>query len=179
MKFYGTTIVAVKRGGRVAIAGDGQVTMEHSIFKHRAVKVRRMYHNKVVAGFAGSAADALSLFERFESKLEETRGQIRRAAVEFTKDWRTDRVLRRLEALMLVTDGETLLLLSGNGDIIEPDDGVIGIGSGGPIALGVARALLQYTELPAEEIARIALKITSDICIYTNDQITIEVVEPS
>jgi ATP-dependent HslUV protease subunit HslV len=174
---HATTIVAVQRGPQVAVAGDGQVTLENAIMKGTATKVRRMYGGQVAAGFAGSAADALTLFERFEGKLEETRGNLRRAAVAFAKDWRMDRVLRRLEAMMIVADKEGLLVLSGNGDVIEPDGGVVAIGSGGNFALAAARALLLHTELSAAEIAREAMKVAASMCIYTNDQITLEVVE--
>jgi ATP-dependent HslUV protease subunit HslV len=177
--FHATTILAVKRGGVVALVGDGQVTLENSVVKGTATKVRRMSGGKVAAGFAGSAADALALFERFEGKLEETHGQLRRAAVSFVKDWRTDRVLRRFEAMMIVTDGEGLFVISGNGDIIEPDGGAIAIGSGGNFALAAARALLEHTEMTAPDIAREAMKIAASMCIYTNDHLTVEVVEKS
>ena len=173
---HATTILAVQRNGQVAIAGDGQVTLDTAIMKGTATKVRRMYGGKVAAGFAGSAADALTLFERFESKLEETHGHLRRAAVAFAKDWRTDRVLRRLEAMMIVTDGGAILVISGNGDIIEPDGGAVAIGSGGNFALAAARALLQHTELPAETVVREAMKVAASICIYTNDHLTVEVI---
>jgi ATP-dependent HslUV protease subunit HslV len=172
--FQGTTVVAVARGGRVAVAGDGQVTMGNAVLKRTARKIRRLYEGQVLAGFAGSTADAFTLFEKFEAKLAEFHGNLRRAAVELAKDWRTDRVLRRLEALMVVTDGKDLMLLSGNGDVVEPDDGVIGIGSGGPFALAAARALVLHTDLPAGDIARDAVRVASDICIYTNDNIVAE-----
>jgi ATP-dependent HslUV protease, peptidase subunit HslV len=172
--FQGTTIVAVRRDGRVAVAGDGQVTMGSAVLKRTARKIRRLHDDKVLVGFAGSTADAFTLFEKFEAKLSEFRGNLRRAAVELAKDWRTDRVLRRLEALMAVTDGSDLILLSGNGDVVEPDDGVVGIGSGGSFALAAARALLLHTELPALEIAREAVRIASEICIYTNENIVAE-----
>jgi ATP-dependent HslUV protease subunit HslV len=175
-KIHATTILAVQKNGQVAVAGDGQVTLDTAIMKGSAVKVRRMYGGKVVSGFAGSAADALTLFERFEGKLEETHGHLRRAAIAFTKDWRTDRVLRRLEAMMIVTDGDTLLVISGNGDIIEPDSGAVAIGSGGNFALAAARALLGHTDLSAEEIAREAMQIAASMCIYTNDRLTVETV---
>ena len=174
-KIHATTILAVKRGHQVAVAGDGQVTLENAIMKGSAVKVRRMYHEKIVAGFAGSAADALTLFDRFESKLEETHGHLRRAAVAFAKDWRTDQVLRRLEAMMIVADTESLLVLSGNGDVIEPDGGAVAIGSGGNFAVSAARALLEHTDHSAPDIAREAMKIAAEICIYTNDKLTLEV----
>ncbi|MBW3623231.1 MAG: ATP-dependent protease subunit HslV [Armatimonadetes bacterium] len=172
-----TTIVAVQRGDRVALAGDGQVTLENAIMKGTAKKVRRMYGGKVIAGFAGSAADALTLFERFEGKLEETHGHLRRAAVSFAKDWRMDRVLRRLEAMMIVADREGMLVISGNGDVIEPDGGVVAIGSGGNFALAAARALLLHTELSAPDVALEAMKVAASMCIYTNDQLTLEVAE--
>jgi len=170
----GTTIVAVARGGRVAMAGDGQVTMGATVLKHTARKIRRLYEDRVLAGFAGSTADAITLFEKFEGKLSEFRGNLRRAAVELAKEWRTDRVLRRLDAVMVVTDGKELMLLSGSGDVVEPDDGVIGIGSGGPFALAAARAMLGHTELTAIEIAGEALRIAAGICIYTNDNLVAE-----
>ena len=170
-----TTILGVRYRGRIALGGDGQVTMGNTAVKHGAVKVRRLGGGSVLAGFAGSASDAISLFERFEGKLEEFRGNLMRAAVEMGKDWRTDRVLRRLEALLIVADGETSLILSGTGDIIEPDDGVIGIGSGGPIATAAAKGILSgEPDTSAEEIVRRALGITSGICIYTNDHISVE-----
>ena len=173
--FHATTIVAVRRNGQIAIAGDGQVTMENQIIKHNATKIRRMYHDKVLAGFAGSVADAFALFQKFEGKLEEHRGNLRRAALEMAKDWRTDRALRHLQALMVVADAKDLLLLSGTGDVIEPDEDVIAIGSGGSYALAAAKALLRFTELDAESIVREALKISASICVYTNESITVEV----
>ncbi|MCS6862619.1 MAG: ATP-dependent protease subunit HslV [Abditibacteriales bacterium] len=172
--FHATTIVAVRRKGQVAIAGDGQVTMENQIIKHNATKIRRMYHDKVLAGFAGSVADAFALFQKFEGKLEEHRGNLRRAALEMAKDWRTDRALRHLQALMVVADAKDLLLLSGTGDVIEPDEDVIAIGSGGAFALAAAKALLRFTEFDAERIAREALQIAASICVYTNENITVE-----
>ncbi|WP_027718404.1 ATP-dependent protease subunit HslV [Desulfovirgula thermocuniculi] len=173
--FYGTTIVAVRRDGRVAIAGDGQVTFgQGTIMKQQAKKIRRLYNNQVLAGFAGAAADALALFEKFEGKLEAYRGQLQRAAVELVKEWRTDRFLRRLEALLVVADRNHLLIISGSGEVIEPDDGIAAIGSGGPYALAAARALARHTALSAGEIAREALLIASEICVYTNDRITVE-----
>jgi ATP-dependent HslUV protease subunit HslV len=175
----GTTIVAVSRGGRVAVAGDGQVTMGNVVLKQTAKKIRRLHDGRVVAGFAGSTADAFTLFEKFEAKLSEFRGNLRRAAVELAKDWRTDRVLRRLEALMVVTDGKDLMLLSGTGDVVEPDDGVLGIGSGGPFALSAARALLLHSDLPAGEIAREAVRIASEICVFTNGNVVSEEIEGS
>jgi ATP-dependent HslUV protease subunit HslV len=170
----GTTIIAVSRGGRVAMAGDGQVTVGNTVLKHTARKIRRLHHDRIVAGFAGATADAFTLFEKFEGKLVEFRGNLRRAAVELAKDWRTDRVLRRLDALMVVTDGSDLMLLSGSGDVVEPDDGVIGVGSGGPYAMAAARAMLVHTDKPAIDIAREALRIASEICIYTNANVVAE-----
>ncbi len=170
----GTTIVAVSRDGRVAMAGDGQVTLGATVLKHTARKIRRLHEDRVLAGFAGATADAFTLFERFEAKLGEFRGNMRRAAVELAKEWRTDRVLRRLDALMVVSDGRDLMLLSGGGDVVEPDDGVIGVGSGGAFAQAAARALLRHTSLPAAEIAREALMIAAGICIYTNENATVE-----
>lgn len=172
--FQGTTIVAVSRGGRVALAGDGQVTMGAAVLKHSARKIRRLYNDRVLAGFSGATADAFTLFGRFEGKLEEFRGNLRRAAVELAKDWRTDRALRRLEAFMIVTDGKDLILLSGGGDVVEPDDGVLAVGSGGSYALAAARALLRHTEMPALEIARASLLLAAEICIYTNDSVVAE-----
>ena len=175
MEFHSTTIVAVKRGGKVAIAGDGQVTFGNStVMKTTAKKVRRLYHDKIVAGFAGSVADAFTLFEKFESKLESTHGHLQRAAVALAKDWRTDKILRRLEALLLVADKDTLLLLSGNGEVIEPDGDVAAIGSGGFYALAAARALVAHTEMTAAEIAKESLSIAADICVFTNQNIIVE-----
>jgi ATP-dependent HslUV protease subunit HslV len=174
---YGTTILAVRRKGVVAIAGDGQVTIGNQIMKAQAVKVRRLYHDKVIAGFAGAVADAFSLFERFEGKLEEFNGNLRRAAVELAKEWRLDKYLRRLEALLIAADGKETLLISGTGDVIEPDSEAIAIGSGGPMALAAARALCVETDLSAEEIVRKAMAIAADICIYTNREISVEVLE--
>ena len=169
-----TTILCVRQGPHVAMAGDGQVSFNNTVIKHHARKVRRVYHDRVLAGFAGSAADAFTLFARFETKLEEYQGSLMRAAVELAKDWRADRVLRRLEALLAVADRETSLLLSGTGDIIEPDDGLIGIGSGGPYALAAARALQRHTQLSARDIAEAAMQVAADICIYTNEHISLE-----
>ena len=171
---HGTTILAVRRNGKTAIAGDGQVTVGSTVMKHNAKKVRKMYNNKILAGFAGATADAFTLFEKFEAKLEQFHGNLTRAAVELAKDWRTDRVLRRLEALMIVADSERSFILSGNGDVIEPENGVASIGSGGPYALAAARALVDHTELDARAIVEQALKLAGDICIYTNKEITIE-----
>ncbi|OGL61090.1 MAG: HslU--HslV peptidase proteolytic subunit [Candidatus Tectomicrobia bacterium RIFCSPLOWO2_12_FULL_69_37] len=175
VKFRSTTILAVRYRGQTAMGGDGQVTMGQTAVKLGAIKIRRLSGGKVLAGFAGSASDAIALFERFEGKLEEYRGNLARAAVEMGKDWRTDRVLRRLEALLAVANQETTLILSGTGDIIEPDDGVLGIGSGGPIATAAARGLLSLEpDLTAAEVVRRSLDITADICIYTNHKITVE-----
>jgi ATP-dependent HslUV protease subunit HslV len=178
VELHGTTVVAVRRAGRVVLAGDGQVTMGNTVMKRTARKVQRLRGGKVLAGFAGSTADAFALAERFEAKLEERGGILRRAAVELAKDWRTDRLLRRLEALLIVADAEDLLVISGNGDVIEPDAGVAAIGSGGPYALAAARALLDVTELSAREIAEKSLRIAAEICLYTNDQITLEELGP-
>lgn len=171
---HATTILLVRRDGKTAIAGDGQVTVGNTVMKQNAKKVRKMYNDKVLAGFAGATADAFTLFEKFESKLEQYRGNLTKAAVELAKDWRTDRVLRRLEALMIVADGERTFVLSGNGDVIEPEMGIAAIGSGGPYALAAARALMEHTGLEARVIAEEAMKIAADICIYTNKEITIE-----
>lgn len=169
-----TTVLCVRRNGSVVMAADGQVTMGEAVFKHTAKKIRRLYQDKILAGFAGSTADAFSLFGRFESKLEQYAGNLGRAAVELAKDWRTDKMLRHLEALLIVADLNQTFLLSGSGDVIEPDEGIAAIGSGGPYALASARALMQNTELSAHEIAEKSLRIAGQICIYTNDQITIE-----
>ncbi|HHV08115.1 MAG TPA: ATP-dependent protease subunit HslV [Firmicutes bacterium] len=173
--FHGTTIVAVQRADKVAIAGDGQVTMgDKTIVKHGAKKVRRLYNGTVLAGFAGSVADAFTLFEKFEAKLEQYQGNLQRAAVELAKEWRMDRMLQKLEALLLVADCNRVLMVSGSGEVIEPDDDVAAIGSGGPYALAAARALMRNTGLTAAEIAAEALSIAAGICVYTNDQITVE-----
>lgn len=172
--FHATTVLAVRHGGRLAMAGDGQVSFGSTIVKQGARKVRRVYQDRVLAGFAGTAADAFSLFERFEARLESHRGNLRRAAVELAKEWRSDRVLRRLEALLAVADRETSFILSGTGEVIEPDDGLIGIGSGGPFALAAARALIAHSTLDAKAIATEAMRIAADICVYTNHQITVE-----
>src|SRR5207253_8020700 len=166
--------LAVRRDGHLAIAGDGQVTMGEGVIKHKARKIRRLYGEKVLAGFAGSTADALSLFSRFELKLEEFHGNLSRAVVELAKDWRTDRALRHLEALLLVADAKQTYLVSGNGDVIEPDDGIVAIGSGGPYALGAARALVKHTQMSAREIVEEALGLAGQLDIYTNEQIFIE-----
>ena len=175
MATHSTTILAVRKNGQTAVGGDGQVTIQNTVVKSGAKKVRRLFQDRVVAGFAGAAGDALALFERFEGKLEEHAGNLPRAAYELVKDWRTDRSLRRLEALLVIADKEHLLLLSGNGDLIEPDDGVVAIGSGGPYALAAARALVGHTDLTAEQVVREAMNIAADICIYTNHDITVEV----
>ncbi len=173
LELRATTAVAVLRGGRVAIAGDGQVTVGQMVMKQGAEKVRKIAKGRAVVGFAGGAADALTLLERLEAKFETYPGNVRRAAVELARDWRTDRMLRRLEAMMIVGDPETLLIVSGNGDVIEPDDGVVAIGSGGSYALAAARALIAHTELEAEQVVTEALRIAADICIYTNDSIKV------
>ena len=173
--FHATTIVAVKKGEHVAIAGDGQVTLgQATVMKHKARKVRRLFHGKVIAGFAGSVADAFTLFDKFEQKLEEYHGNLQRAAVELAKEWRTDKMLRNLEALLLVADAQNLLIVSGSGEVIEPDDGIAAIGSGGNYALAAARALAQHTDLSTPEIVREAMLIAASICVYTNEQITVE-----
>lgn len=173
-QFHGTTILCVRRNGKVALAGDGQITFGQTVLKHNAKKIRRMYNDKVIAGFSGATADALTLFEKFETKLEAHRGNIARAAVELAKDWRTDKILRRLEALLIVADKEHSFIISGNGDVLEPEDGIAAIGSGGPYAQAAAKALLEHSSLEPKKIAEEAMKITSRICIYTNDAITIE-----
>ena len=169
-----TTILALRHKGKVVVAGDGQVTMNETVVKGSAQKVRSMAGGKVLAGFAGSAADGMTLFDRFEGKLKEYGGNVTRAAVELAKDWRTDKLLRRLEALLVIASEESILLLSGTGDVIEPDGGVLGIGSGGPYALSAARALIKHTDLSAVEIAKEALGIAADICVYTNDNLTVK-----
>jgi ATP-dependent HslUV protease subunit HslV len=175
MKTRSTTILTVRREGVVAMAGDGQVTLGDAVLKHGARKVRRLHEGRVLAGFAGAAADAFALLDRFEDKLSSHSGDIVRAAVELARDWRTDRVLRRLESVLAVADVERSLLVSGSGDVIEPDDGVLGVGSGGGYAAAAARALLRKTDLPADEIAREALGIAAEICVYTNREIQLEV----
>ena len=169
-----TTVLAVCRNGRTVMAGDGQVSMDNMVLKHTTRKVRTLMDGEVLAGFAGSTADAVTLFEKFDAKLREYSGALVRAAVELAKDWRTDRILRRLEALLLVADREKILLISGNGDVIEPDEGVLAIGSGGPFALAAAKALMAHTELPPERVAVEAMRIAGDICVFTNHEITIE-----
>jgi len=174
MKVHATSVVAVRKDDCIAMASDGQVSIEHTIFKAGARKVQRLYDGQVLAGFAGSAADALTLFEKFEGKLQEYKGNLQRAALELVKDWRTDRVLRRLEALLVVGDAEYLYLISGSGDLIQPDEDVIGIGAGGGYAQAAGLALLHHSSLSAAEIAREAIRIASHICVFTNDQITVE-----
>lgn len=171
---HGTTILAVRRNGGSAIAGDGQVTLGPTVVKHGARKIRRLHNGQVLAGFAGSTADAMALFAKFEAKIEEYRGNLERAAVELSRDWRTDRVLRRLEAFLVVADRDTSFLLSGSGDVIAPDDGLVAVGSGGPYALAAARALARHSQLDAASLALEAMKIAAGICIYTNDSISVE-----
>jgi ATP-dependent HslUV protease subunit HslV len=171
---HATTILAVRRNGKTAIAGDGQVTVGNTVMKHNARKVRKMYNDRILAGFAGATADAFTLFEKFEAKLEQYHGNLTRAAVELAKDWRTDKILRRLEALMIVADAERSFILSGTGDVIEPEDGIAAIGSGGPYALAAARALTAHTTLNARQAVEAAMQIAGDICIYTNKEITVE-----
>ena len=178
MKIRSTTILAVRRDGKTAVAGDGQVTLENSVIKHHARKVRRIYNDRIVIGFAGTAADALNLSDRLQGKLERYNGNLMRAAVELARDWRTDKYLRRLEAVMVAVDPQQILLISGNGDVIEPDEDVIGIGSGGSSAQAAAVALLRHSDLDAKAIAREAINIAASICIYTNEQITVEEVSP-
>jgi ATP-dependent HslUV protease, peptidase subunit HslV len=172
--FHSTTILGVRHNGHAVLAGDGQVTFGDTVVKHSARKIRRLYGDKILAGFAGSAADSFALFSRFEAKLEQYRGNIERSAVELAKDWRTDRILRRLEAMLIVMDAESTFLLSGTGDLIEPDDGIVGIGSGGGYAVAAARALARHTTLDARTIAETAMSVAAGICIYTNSNVTIE-----
>jgi ATP-dependent HslUV protease subunit HslV len=174
MTFRGTTILMVRRGDKVAVAGDGQVTMGDMVMKHHAKKVRKLYQGKIIVGFAGSTADALTLFERLEAKLEKHQGNLTRAVVELAKDWRTDKMLRRLEALLLAVDATSAFLVSGTGDVIEPDEGVMAIGSGSPYALAAARALMGHTQLSAADICREAMKIAGSLCVYTNEEVVIE-----
>jgi ATP-dependent HslUV protease subunit HslV len=173
-KTHSTTIICVRKDGKVALAGDGQVTLGDTVIKHGAKKIRRLFNNKIIAAFAGSSADSFALFSRFESKLEQFQGNLSRAAVELARDWRTDKSLRHLEAVMIVADDKLTFLISGTGDLIEPDDGLLGIGSGGAYALAAARALSAFSDLGARQIAEEALKIAADICIYTNSNLTIE-----
>jgi len=177
MEMHGTTILAVRRGGRVAVAGDGQVTLNNNVVKHRARKVRRIYQEKIIVGFAGATADALNLSERLEEKLERYNGNLTRSAVELARDWRTDKYLKRLEAVMIAVDNRQIYLLSGNGDVIEPDAGIIGIGSGGVAAQAAAMALVEHSELSARDIATAAMKIAASLCVYTNMQVTVEELE--
>jgi ATP-dependent HslUV protease subunit HslV len=172
--FHGTTILAVRHRGGSAMAGDGQVTLGQTVVKHGARKIRRLHNGQVLAGFAGATADAMALFTKFEAKIEEYRGNLERAAVELSKEWRTDRILRRLEAFLVVVDKESAFLLSGAGDVISPDDGLVAVGSGGPFALAAARALMRHTQLDAPTLALEAMKIAAGICVYTNDAITVE-----
>lgn len=174
IEFHGTTILAVRRGKHVAVAGDGQVTIRDTIMKHSAKKVRKIYNDKIIVGFAGATADALNLYERFEGKLEQFSGNITRSAVELAKDWRTDKYLRRLEAILVAVDRDHLFLISGNGDVIEPDEGVLGIGSGGAYAQAAAIALIRHSDLDARTIVETAMKIAAGLCIYTNQDITVE-----
>jgi ATP-dependent HslUV protease, peptidase subunit HslV len=174
LAMHATTVLCVRRDNKVVIAGDGQVTMGEHVMKHTAKKIRRLFEGKVLAGFAGSTADALSLFERFEGKLQEFHGNLQRASVELAKEWRKDRALRHLEALLIVADSKGTFLLSGNGDVIEPDDGLCAIGSGGPYALSAARALARHTKLGAKEIAQEAMRVAAEICIFTNENVSFE-----
>ena len=171
---HATTILAVRHQDRTVLAGDGQVTFGNTVLKHNARKIRRLYNESILAGFAGSAADSFALFSRFEAKLEQYRGNLERAAVELARDWRTDRLLRRLEAMLIVADKKSTFLLSGTGDLIEPDDGIVAVGSGGPFALAAARALARHSQLDARQIAEEAMRIAGEICIYTNSNLTIE-----
>lgn len=172
--FEATTILAVRHKGKVVMAGDGQVSLGQTVLKHTARKVRKLYHDRVIAGFAGATADAFTLFEKFEAKLEQFNGNLTRSAVELAKDWRTDRVLRRLDALLIVADLESSLVISGSGDVVEPDDGAIAIGSGGNYALAAARVLMKHTQLDARAIAEEAMHTAASICVYTNDQVSVE-----
>ena len=172
--FRSTTVLAVRHRGRSVMAGDGQVTLGSTVVKHQARKIRRLYQDRILAGFAGSAADSFALFAKFEAKLDQYRGNLERSVVELAKDWRTDRVLRRLEAMLLVADGTSTFLLSGTGDLIEPDDGIVAIGSGGPYAMAAAKTLTRHSDLDAKAIAEEAMNVAADICIYTNSSITIE-----
>jgi ATP-dependent HslUV protease subunit HslV len=174
-----TTILCVRHRGRIVLVGDGQVTVGQTVMKRNAKKVRRLYQDRVLAGFAGAGADALTLFERFEAKLQQVNGNLKRAAVELAKDWRTDRLLRRLEALLVIADRETSLVVSGTGDVIEPEDGLCAIGSGGNFALAAARALVAHSDLSARDIAEAAMRIAADICVYTNDRLAVEEIEAS
>ena len=170
-----TTVICIRRDGQVAMAGDGQVTVGNTVMKHGAAKVRRLYHDKILSGFAGSAADAFALYSRFEAKLEEYRGNMERAVVELAKDWRMDKYLRQLQAMLIVANAERSYLISGTGDLIQPDDGILAIGSGGPFALSAARALVKHTQLSAAQVAEEAMRVAAEVCIYTNDHITVEI----
>ena len=174
MNFHGTTILAIRHNGKLAVAGDGQVTMNNTIVKHHAKKVRRIYNDKIIVGFAGATADALNLSERLEAKLERYNGNLTRSAVELARDWRTDKYLRRLEAVMIAADETNMFLISGSGDVIEPDEGIMGIGSGGTCALAAATALIKHSDLDARNIVEAAMKIAGSICVFTNDSFTIE-----
>lgn len=174
MKTHGTTILAVRHNGKIAVAGDGQVTLKDNVVKHHAKKVRRIYNNQIIVGFAGATADSLNLSERLEEKLERYNGNLTRSAVELARDWRTDRYLRRLEAIMVAVDADSMYLISGNGDVIEPDEGIVGIGSGGVAAQAAATALLNYTDLDSRGVVEAAMKIAASLCIYTNTTVTIE-----
>lgn len=174
MNFHGTTILAVRHNGKLAVAGDGQVTMNNTVVKHHAKKVRRIYNDRIIVGFAGATADALNLSERLEAKLERYNGNLTRSAVELARDWRTDKYLRRLEAVMIAADETNMFLISGNGDVIEPDEGIMGIGSGGTSAMSAATALIQHSDLDARSIVEEAMKIAASICVFTNDSFTIE-----
>jgi len=174
MKFHGTTILAVRHKGKAAVAGDGQVTLNNTVIKHKAKKVRRIYNDRIIVGFAGATADALNLSERLEKKLERYNGNLTRSAVELARDWRTDKYLRRLEAIMIAVDDKNMFLISGNGDVIEPDEGLMGVGSGGVGAQAAAKAMLRNTDMDAVEIVKEAMKIASSLCVFTNDTITIE-----
>ncbi|HEY0159304.1 MAG TPA: ATP-dependent protease subunit HslV [Thermoanaerobaculia bacterium] len=169
-----TTVICVRRDGQVAMAGDGQVTVGNTVMKHGAAKVRRLYHDRILSGFAGSAADAFALYSRFEAKLEEFRGNMERSVVELAKDWRMDKYLRQLQAMLIVANSERAYLISGTGDLIQPDDGILAIGSGGPFALSAARALMKHTQLTAAQVAEESLRVAAEVCIYTNDKITVE-----
>jgi ATP-dependent HslUV protease subunit HslV len=171
---HATTVICVRREGQVAMAGDGQVTVGNTVMKHGAAKVRRLYHDRFLSGFAGSAADAFALYSRFEAKLEEYRGNMERAVVELAKDWRLDKYLRQLQAMLIVANSERSYLISGTGDLIQPDDGILAIGSGGPFALSAARALMKHTQLSAAQVAEEAMRVAAEVCIYTNDHITVE-----
>jgi len=172
--FHATTILAIRHQGKVVVVGDGQVSLGQTVMKHSARKVRKLHHDRVIAGFAGATADAFTLFEKFEGKLEQFNGNLKRAAVELAKDWRTDRILRRLEALLIVADASDLLVISGSGDVVEPDDGLLAIGSGGNYALAAARVLVKHTQLDARTIAEESMRVAAELCVYTNDRFTFE-----